>query len=154
MVNQASMTGESAPVKKESGSYVYAGTVLEEGQIAVQAKKEAGNTRFEKIVTMIEESEKLKSSLEGKAQSLADALVPYSLGGTISTYLLTKNVTKALSILMVDFSCALKLAMPIAVLSTGLSSGSILDSFCAAYQVSWLRLPRLFSTIPLHWGSA
>lgn len=117
MVNQASMTGESIPVKKEKGSYVYAGTALEEGEITICVKKAAGSTRFERIVTMIEESEKLKSSVEGKAENLADALVPWSLGGTALTYLLTRNVTKALSILMVDFSCALKLAMPLAVLS-------------------------------------
>ncbi len=117
MVNQASLTGESMPIKKDKGAYVYAGTVIEEGQLTMTVRKAAGNTRFEKIVTMIEESEKLKSTLEGKAESLADALVPYSLGGTLLTWLLTRNATKALSVLMVDFSCALKLAMPIAVLS-------------------------------------
>lgn len=117
MVNQASMTGESLPVKKELDSYVYAGTVVEEGAVTVCVKQAAGNTRFERIVTMIEESEKLKSSLEGRAASLADALVPWSLGGTALTWLLTRNVNKALSILMVDFSCALKLAMPLSVLS-------------------------------------
>lgn len=117
MVNQASLTGESMPVKKESGATVYAGTVVEEGEITIKVKEAAGATRYEKIVRMIEDSEKLKSSLEGKASNLADALVPYSLGGTILTYALTRNVQKALSILMVDFSCALKLAMPIAVLS-------------------------------------
>ena len=117
MVNQASMTGESEPVRKENGMYVYAGTAVEEGNLIVRVKKAAGSTRFERIVKMIEESEKLKSSLETKASGLADALVPWSLGGTIVTYLLTRNVTKALSILMVDYSCALKLAMPISVLS-------------------------------------
>ena len=117
MVNQASMTGESEPVRKENGMYVYAGTAVEEGNLIVRVKKAAGSTRFERIVKMIEESEKLKSSLETKASGLADALVPWSLGGTIVTYLLTRNVTKAISILMVDFSCALKLAMPITVLS-------------------------------------
>lgn len=117
MVNQASMTGESIPVKKDKGAYVYAGTALEEGEITICVKKAAGSTRFERIVHMIEESEKLKSSVEGKAATLADALVPWSLGGTVLTWLLTRNVTKALSILMVDFSCALKLAMPLAVLS-------------------------------------
>lgn len=116
-VNQASMTGESAPVRKEPGAYVYAGTVMEEGEITLCVKKAAGNTRFERIVTMIEESEKLKSSVEGKAATLADALVPWSLGGTLGVWLATRNATKALSILMVDFSCALKLAMPLAVLS-------------------------------------
>ena len=117
MINQASMTGESVPVHKEAGGYVYAGTAVEEGEITICVKKAAGSTRFERIVHMIEESEKLKSSVEGKAATLADALVPWSLGGTVLTWLLTRNVTKALSILMVDFSCALKLAMPLAVLS-------------------------------------
>lgn len=117
MVNQASMTGESVPVKKEQGMYVYAGTAIEEGNIAICVKKAAGSTRYERIVTMIEESEKLKSSVEGKASNLADALVPWSLGGTVLTWLLTRNVTKAISVLMVDFSCALKLAMPLSVLS-------------------------------------
>lgn len=117
MVNQASMTGESQPVRKEPGSYVYAGTALEEGEITFKVEKSAGSTRYERIVQMIEDSEKLKSSVEGKASNLADALVPWSLGGTALTYLLTRNATKALSILMVDFSCALKLAMPLAVLS-------------------------------------
>ncbi len=117
MINQASMTGESVPVHKEAGGYVYAGTAVEEGEITICVKKAAGCTRFERIVHMIEESEKLKSSVEGKAATLADALVPWSLGGTVLTWLLTRNVTKALSILMVDFSCALKLAMPLAVLS-------------------------------------
>lgn len=117
MVNQASMTGESVPVKKEKGMYVYAGTAIEEGEITLCVKKAAGSTRFERIVTMIEESEQLKSTAEGKAATLADALVPWSLGGTVLTWLLTRNATKALSILMVDFSCALKLAMPLSVLS-------------------------------------
>lgn len=117
MVNQASVTGESQPVRKEPGSYVYAGTALEEGEITFKVEKSAGSTRYERIVQMIEDSEKLKSSVEGKASNLADALVPWSLGGTALTYLLTRNATKALSILMVDFSCALKLAMPLAVLS-------------------------------------
>ena len=112
MINQASMTGESLPVKKEKGMYVYAGTALEEGEITIRVKKAAGSTRFERIVTMIEESEKLKSSVEGKAATLADALVPYSFGGTILTWLLTRNITKAISVLMVDFSCALKLFHP------------------------------------------
>lgn len=116
-VNQASLTGESLPVAKAKGGYVYAGTVLEEGELIVQVKETAGSTKFEKIVTMIEESEKLKSTVEGKAAHLADKLVPYTLLGTGLTYLLTRNVTKALSVLMVDFSCALKLAIPLAVLS-------------------------------------
>mgnify|MGYP000810832071 CR=1 FL=1 len=117
MVNQASLTGESLPIRKAEGNYVYAGTVLEEGELTILVKEVGGSSRFEKIVTMIEESEKLKSSLEGKAEHLADKLVPYSLGGTALTYLLTRNVNKAISVLMVDFSCALKLAMPISVLS-------------------------------------
>lgn len=117
MINQASLTGESVSVRKTVGSYAYAGTVVEEGEITVGVKQVSGNSRFDKIVTMIEESEKLKSGLESKAEHLADKLVPYSLGGTALTYLLTRNTTKALSILMVDFSCALKLAMPITVLA-------------------------------------
>lgn len=117
MVNQASMTGEAVPVRKEPGTYVYAGTAVEEGEIVLCVKKAAGSTRFERIVMMIEESEKLKSSVEGKAATLADALVPWSLGGTLGVWLATRNVTRALSVLMVDFSCALKLAMPLAVLS-------------------------------------
>ena len=117
MVNQASLTGESLPIRKAEGNYVYAGTVLEEGELTILVKEVGGSSRFEKIVTMIEESEKLKSALEGKAEHLADKLVPYSLGGTALTYLLTRNVNKAISVLMVDFSCALKLAMPISVLS-------------------------------------
>ena len=116
-VNQASLTGESVPVAKNIDSYVYAGTVLEEGELTICVKATGSATKYEKIVTMIEDSEKLKSNLEGKAEHLADKLVPYTLGGTLLTWLLTRNVTKALSILMVDFSCALKLAMPISVLS-------------------------------------
>ena len=117
MVNQASLTGESVPVRRMLGSVVYAGTVLEEGELTILVKQTGGSSRYEKITAMIEESEKLKSGLESKAEHLADRLVPYSLGGTALTYLLTRNATKALSILMVDFSCALKLAMPISVLS-------------------------------------
>ena len=117
MVNQASLTGESLPVRKVQGSSAYAGTVVEEGEVTITVKAVGGSSRFEKIVAMIEESEKLKSALEGKAEHLADKLVPYTLAGTALTYLLTRNITKALSILMVDFSCALKLAMPISVLS-------------------------------------
>ena len=117
MVNQASLTGESVPVRRTLGSVVYAGTVLEEGELTILVKQTGGSSRYEKITAMIEESEKLKSGLESKAEHLADRLVPYSLGGTALTYLLTQNATKALSILMVDFSCALKLAMPITVLS-------------------------------------
>ena len=106
MVNQASLTGESVPVKKEAGAYVYAGTVLEEGELQIQVKKASGSTKYEKIVSMIEDSERMKSSLEGRASHLADSLVPFSFAGTVLTYLLTRNVTKAISILMVDFSCA------------------------------------------------
>lgn len=124
MVNQASMTGESTPVRKTEESYVYAGTVIEEGHICFQVKKTGGTGKFDQIVTMIEESEKLKSSIEGKAEHLADKLVPVSLGGTVLTYLLTKNATKAISILMVDYSCALKLAMPVSVLAAIRQAGN------------------------------
>ena len=117
MVNQASLTGESLPVRRAEGQSVYAGTVLEEGELEITVRAVSGSTRFEKIVTMIEDSEKLKSALESRAEHLADRLVPYTLLGTGIVGLVTRNVTKALSVLMVDFSCALKLAMPIAVLS-------------------------------------
>lgn len=117
MVNQASLTGESLPTEKKEGSYVYAGTVLEEGEFTIRVKEAYGATRYEKIVTMIEETEKLKSAVESRAEHLADRLVPYTLLGTGLVYLLTRNTTKALSVLMVDFSCALKLAMPITVLA-------------------------------------
>lgn len=124
MVNQASMTGESMPVPKREGSLVYAGTVAEEGECVICVEKELGGGRYDRIVRMIEESEKLKSTAEDKASRLADRLVPYTLGGTILTYLITRNVTKMLSVLMVDFSCALKLSMPIAVLSAMRESSS------------------------------
>ena len=117
MVNQSSMTGESMPVPKRPGSYVYAGTVAEEGECVVCVEKASGGGRYDRIVHMIEESEKLKSTAEDRASRLADRLVPYTLGGTALTYLLTRNITKTLAVLMVDFSCALKLAIPIAVLS-------------------------------------
>ena len=117
MVNQASLTGESIPVQKNAEGIVYAGTVLEEGELVIRVDQTNGSSRYEKIVTMIEESEKLKTSMESKASHLADKLVPYTLLGTGLTYALTRNATKALSVLMVDFSCALKLAMPISVLS-------------------------------------
>lgn len=117
LVNQASMTGESVPVEKHLHSLVYAGTVLEEGELTILVQAAEGAGRFDKIVRMIEDSEKLKSALESKAEHLADRLVPFTLGGTLLTYLLTRDVTKAMSILMVDFCCALKLAMPISVLS-------------------------------------
>lgn len=124
MVNQTSMTGEAVPVKKTAESYVYAGTVVEEGELIICVKAVSRATRFEKIVTMIEESEKLKSNLESHAEHLADQLVQYTLAGTILTWLLTRNVTKALAVLMVDFSCALKLAIPISVLSAIREAGA------------------------------
>ncbi len=124
MVNQSSMTGESMPVPKRPGSYVYAGTVAEEGECVICVDKASGGGRYDRIVLMIEESEKLKSTAEDKAARLADRLVPYTLGGTALTYLLTRNITKTLAVLMVDFSCALKLAIPIAVLSAMRESSS------------------------------
>ena len=117
MVNQASLTGESMPVAKRPGSPVYAGTVAEEGECVITVEKVSGSGRYDRVVRMIEESEKLKSTAEDKAARMADKLVPYTLGGTVLTYLLTRNVTKMLAVLMVDFSCALKLAIPISVLS-------------------------------------
>ena len=124
MINQASLTGESVPVRRTIGNYVYAGTVVEEGELIICVKAVSKATRFEKIVTMIEESEKLKSNLESHAEHLADQLVPYTLAGTILTWLLTRDVTKALAVLMVDFSCALKLAIPISVLSAIREAGA------------------------------
>lgn len=124
MVNQASLTGESQPAAKRTGSFVYAGTVVEEGELVFQVKETSGSTKFEKIITMIEETEKLKSSVESRAEHLADRLVPYTLLGTGATYVLTRSVTKALAVLMVDFSCALKLAMPLSVLSAIREAGS------------------------------
>ena len=124
MLNQASLTGESAPVRKTAGNTVFAGTVIEEGEITVLVRKAGGSSRYEKIAAMIEESEKLKSGLESKAEHLADKLVPYTLAGTALTWLFTRNVTMALSVLMVDFSCALKLAMPVSVLSAIREAGS------------------------------
>lgn len=124
MVYQASMTGESVPVRKTEGVSVYAGTVVEEGQLTIRVKTIGGNSRFEKIVKMIEETEKLKGGVESKAEKLADKLVPYTLLGTGIVYLLTRNITKAISVLMVDFSCALKLAMPVSVLSAIREAGS------------------------------
>ena len=124
MVNQAALTGESMPVRKIAGATVYAGTVVEEGECVFAANAVDGASRYDKIVSMIEESQKLKSSMEGKAELLADRLVPYTLGGTALVYLLTRNVTKALAVLMVDFSCALKLAMPISVLSAIREAGT------------------------------
>lgn len=124
MVNQAALTGESMPVRKVEGSTIYAGTVVEEGECVFVAKAEGGSNRYDKIVAMIEESEKLKSSTENRALVLADKLVPWCLGATGVTYLLTRNVTRAISCLMVDFSCALKLSMPLAVLSAMRECGS------------------------------
>ena len=123
-VNQSSMTGESLPVVKKVGSYVYAGTVAEEGECTVRVDNTAGSGRYDRIVRMIEASEKLKSTTEDRAARLADRLVPYTLGGTLLTYLLTRNITKTLAVLMVDFSCALKLSMPITVLSAMRESSS------------------------------
>ena len=124
MVNQAALTGESMPVRKAEGSTLYAGTVVEEGECVFIAKAEGGSNRYDKIVAMIEESEKLKSSTENRALVLADKLVPWCLGATVVTYLLTRNATRAISCLMVDFSCALKLSMPLAVLSAMRECGS------------------------------
>ena len=124
MVNQAALTGESMPVRKAEGSTLYAGTVVEEGECIFIAKSEGGSNRYDKIVAMIEESEKLKSSTENRALVLADKLVPWCLGATVVTYLLTRNATRAISCLMVDFSCALKLSMPLAVLSAMRECGS------------------------------
>lgn len=124
MVNQAALTGEAMPVRKAEGSTLYAGTVVEEGECVFIAKSEGGSNRYDKIVAMIEESEKLKSSTENRALVLADKLVPWCLGATVVTYLLTRNVTRAISCLMVDFSCALKLSMPLAVLSAMRECGS------------------------------
>ena len=124
MVNQAALTGEAMPVRKAEGSTLYAGTVVEEGECVFIAKAEGGSNRYDKIVAMIEESEKLKSSTENRALVLADKLVPWCLGATVATYLLTRNATRAISCLMVDFSCALKLSMPLAVLSAMRECGS------------------------------
>ena len=123
-VNQASLTGESLAVRKAEGACVYAGTVVEEGECVILVEQQSGSGRYDQIVSMIEESEKLKSSTENRALALADRLVPYSLAGTVLTYLLTQNATRAISILMVDFSCALKLSMPLAVLSAMRECGS------------------------------
>ena len=117
MVNQASITGEPLAVRRTAGGYVYAGTVVEEGDCCIRVEKSAGSGRYDRIVHMIEESEKLKSNTEDRASHLADSLVPYSLGATALIWLITRNPLRALAVLMVDFSCALKLSMPIAVLS-------------------------------------
>ena len=117
MVNQASLTGESIPVAKRPGSFVYAGTTVAEGECTIWVKQISGQSRYDQIVAMIEHSEQLKSTAESKASSLADKLVPYTFAGSLLSFILTRNITRALSVLMVDFSCALKLAMPLAVLS-------------------------------------
>ena len=124
MVNQASLTGESLAVRRAEGASVYAGTIIEEGELVIRVNETSGGSKYEKIAAMIEETEKLKSSVEGKAAHLADKLVPYTLLGTVLVWALTRNVTKALSVLMVDFSCALKLAMPISVLSAMREAGN------------------------------
>ena len=124
MVNQASLTGESIPVPKRPGTTVYAGTVVEEGECVLLVKQQSGQSRYDKIVSMIEQSEKLKSAAESRAANLADKLVPYTLAGSALAYLLTRNITRALSVLMVDFSCALKLAMPLSVLSAMREAGN------------------------------
>ena len=137
MVNQSSLTGESMPVAKHPGSPVYAGTVAEEGECVISVEKSSGSGRYDRVVRMIEESEKLKSTAEDKASRMADRLVPYTLGGTALTYLLTRNVTKMLSVLMVDFSCALKLAIPIAVLSAMRESSGAGKRICSASPPAW-----------------
>ena len=158
VVNQASLTGESEPVRKAKDGIVYAGTVLEEGEITIKVRKTSGKGKFDQIVKMIEESEKLKSGVESKAEHLADRLVPYSLGGTLLTYLLTRNATKALSILMVDFSCALKLAMPISVLtaikqgrqnSINIKGGKFLESVADAKTIVFDKTGTLTKAIPV-----
>ena len=147
MINQASLTGESVPVAKRIGMSVFAGTVIEEGELTIKVKQNGGNSKYDKIVKMIEESEKLKSGLESKAEHLADSLVPYTLGGTALTYLLTRNVTKALSILMVDFSCALKLAMPITVLSA-IKGGKFLEAVADADTIVFDKTGTLTKATP------
>ena len=117
MINQSTLTGEGVPVHRSTGSTVYAGTAVEEGELVIRVTQNAGANRYDKIVSMIEETEKLKSNVESRAEHLADRLVPFTFIGTALTWILTRNVTKAMAVLMVDFSCALKLAMPVTVLS-------------------------------------
>ena len=157
-VNQSSLTGESIPVKKENGSYVYAGTVVEEGELVISVRKVGGSTRYEKIVSMIEDSEKLKSSVESKAEHLADRLVPYTFIGTGLVWLATRNVMKTLSVLMVDFSCALKLAMPITVLSAireanchniTVKGGKFMEKFAAANTIVFDKTGTLTKANPI-----
>ena len=170
MVNQASMTGESLPVQKDAGSYVYAGSVVEEGECILRVDKVSGSGRYDRIVKMIEESEKLKSDSENRAARLADRLVPYTLGGTLLTYLLTRNATKTLAVLMVDFSCALKLAIPICVLSAmkegsehgmTIKGGKFLEAVAQADTIVFDKtgtlthaMPRVVKVIPFHGSDA
>lgn len=157
MVNQASMTGESNPVKKSAGSYVYAGTVVEEGMLEISVRQAYGDTRYDKIVSMIEQSEKLKSAAESRYEHLADKLVPYSFLATGLTWLLTRNATKALSVLMVDYSCALKLSMPVAVLSAmkecsskkvTVKGGKLLEAVAAADTIVFDKTGTLTKSSP------
>ena len=144
MVNQSTLTGEGVPVCRSAGATVYAGTVIEEGELTIRVTQNAGSTRYDKIVSMIEETEKLKSNVESKAEHLADRLVPFTFLGTALVWLLTRNTTKALSVLMVDFSCALKLAMPVTVLSAireanaygiTVKGGKFLEKFAVANTI-------------------
>ncbi len=157
MVNQASLTGEGIPVLKNEGAYVYAGTVIEEGDIVVQVEKTSGATRYEQIIKLIEDSEQLKSAASAKAEHLADGLVPYTLMGTALAYLFTRNVTRALSVLMVDFSCALKLSMPVAVLSAirecqdnhiSVKGGKFLEAVAEADTIVFDKTGTLTKAIP------
>ena len=166
MVNQASLTGESVPVPKGPGKTVYAGTVVEEGECLIEITQQNGTSRYDKIVQMIEQSEKLKSAAENKAAHLADKLVPYTLAGSAVTYLLTRNVTRSLSVLMVDFSCALKLAMPLAVLSamreasgshTTVKGGKFLEALAQADTIIFDKTgtltracPTVVQVVPFH----
>ena len=166
MVNQASLTGESVPVPKGPGKTVYAGTVVEEGECLIEITQQKGTSRYDKIVQMIEQSEKLKSAAENKAAHLADKLVPYTLAGSAVTYLLTRNVTRSLSVLMVDFSCALKLAMPLAVLSamreasgshTTVKGGKFLEALAQADTIIFDKTgtltracPTVVQVVPFH----
>lgn len=157
LVNQASITGEPLPVKKSAGMHIYAGTVIEEGELTVQVKKLLGSGHYDRIVKMIEESEKLKSSTEAKASKLADNLVPWTFGATLLTYLLTRNVTRAVSILNVDFCCALKLAMPITILSAmreagehhiSVKGGKFMEAFAEAETIVFDKTGTLTNATP------
>ena len=160
-VNQSSLTGESVPVPKAAGGYVYAGTVVEEGTAAVRVTRSSGTGKYDRIVKMIEESEKLKSSTEAKAFHLADSLVPYSFAGALITFLLTRNVQRAMSFLMVDFSCALKLSMPLSVLSSireaseqniSVKGGRFLENYSEAKTILFDSLPDEYSHLYLASG--